>query len=108
MIFGSRRRFRALVARQLDVFAADEAPLLEEARAAERGWNAASAESAEEAYGDWQLVADTIADRLLDVREAYAATLDETAADGYRAAFARGAGRRFPRFAGLVREDVDR
>lgn len=108
MIFGRGRRFRALVARQLDLFAADEASLLEEAGAAERAWNAAGAENAEEAYGDWQLVADAIAERLLDVREAYAATLDETAEDEFRAAFARCVGRRFPRFAGLVREDVDR
>jgi hypothetical protein len=31
---------------------------------------------------------DAIADRLLDLRESYAATLDRTTADAYRAAFA--------------------
>ena len=56
----------------------------------------AGREDAEEAYGDYQLVVDAIADRLLDLREAYAATLpDETVADAYRRAFAAGASRRF-------------
>ena len=34
---------------------------------------------AEEAYGDYQLVVDAIADRLLDIRESYARSLDDEA-----------------------------
>ena len=49
MIFG-RRRFDDLVRRQLDAFAEDEAELLEEAREAERAYDAAEREDAEEAY----------------------------------------------------------
>ena len=73
-----RRRgpFDELVERQLSLFAEDDAELLQEAEEAEAAWNAAGRETAEEAYGDYQLVVDAIADRLLDLREAYAATLD--------------------------------
>ncbi|MEO5633229.1 hypothetical protein, partial [Gaiella sp.] len=69
-------RFHGLVERQLDLFAADDADLLTEAAEAESGWNSASVENSEEAYGDYQLVADAIADRLLDIRESYSRSLD--------------------------------
>ena len=91
-----------LVERQLVLFAEDEAELLREAVAAEAAWNEAGRDTAEEAYGDYQLVVDAIADRLLDVREGYAATLDAETADAYRRAFAVGASRRFRRYASLV------
>ena len=100
-----RRRgpFDELVARQLTLFEVDESELLQEAVDAESAWVRAGREDAEEAYGDYQLVVDAIADRLLDLREAYAATLsDETVADAYRRAFAAGASRRFRRYASLV------
>ena len=61
-----------------------------------------AAESAEEAYGDYQLVVDAIADRLLDIRESYAHSLDEDAADEYRDAFTRAASRRYRRYATLL------
>jgi hypothetical protein len=104
-----RRRgpFEELVERQLTIFAADEAELLEEAGEAEAAWNAAGRDTAEEAYGDYQLVVDAIADRLLDLRESYAATLDSETADAYRAAFAAGAARRFRRYASLVADLED-
>jgi hypothetical protein len=100
-----RRRdpFDELVARQLALFAADESELLQEAVDAESAWVRSGREEAEEAYGDYQLVVDAIADRLLDLREGYAATLaDEPVADAYRRAFAAGASRRFRRYASLV------
>ena len=83
MRFGRRGRFHDLVERQLDLFAADDAELLAEVAEAEGAWNAAGADEAEEAYGDYQLVVDAIADRLLDIRESYAGTLDEAAAAEY-------------------------
>lgn len=97
-----RRPFADLVRRQLQLFAGDEAALLAEAQAAEVAWQRAGRDDAEEAYGDWLLVADAIAERLLDLRETYASTLDETAAAGYRNAFDRLAQRRFPRFVALL------
>jgi len=104
--FRRGNRFHDLVERQLDLFAADDADLLGEAREAERAWSAAPAAGAEEAYGDYQLVVDAIADRLLDIRESYARTLDEEAAAEYSLAFTRAASRRFRRYTTLL-ADLD-
>ena len=97
-----RSAFAELAEHQLVLFAEDDAELLAEAFEAEEAWNRAGREGAEEAYGDYQLVVDAIADRLLDIREAYAATLDPEQADDYRRAFAAVASRRFRRYASLV------
>lgn len=103
-----RRRgpFDDLVDRQLDLFAVDEAELLHEADEAEAAWTRAGREDAEEAYGDYQLVVDALADRLLDIREGYASTLDEAAVHDYREAFSRAATRRYGRYASLL-ADLD-
>ena len=104
-----RGRFDELVTRQLDLFTADEHDLLEEADEADRAWSRAGRDETEELYGDYQLVVDAIADRLLDIRETYAHTLDDAAADEYRASFTRAAGKRFRRYATLLADldDVD-
>jgi hypothetical protein len=91
-----RDRFGALVRRQLDLFAEDEADLLAEADEAERAYEGAERDDAEEAYGDYQLVLEAIADRLAELRDTYAATLDADAAEPYAAAFEKAARRRFP------------
>ena len=106
MRFRRRGRFHDLVERQLDLFGADDAELLAEAAEAEKAWNAAGAGEAEEAYGDYQLVVDAIADRLLDIRESYAGTLDEDAAAEYAAEFTRAATHRYRRYATLL-ADLD-
>ena len=98
-----RGRFADLVDRQLDLFEADEAALLEEARSAEDAWRRADRGEAEEAFGDWQLIVDDIGERLLDLRETYAATLDDDAGAGYREAFNRAAGSRLRGFTELLR-----
>jgi hypothetical protein len=100
-----RARFRDLVERQLDLFEADEAPLLEEAREADAAWTSAGADESEELYGDYQLVVDAIGERLYDLREAFASSLDEPTAADYRATFNRAATKRFRRFASLLDED---
>ena len=92
-----RGRFTELVRRQLDLFAEDEAELLAEAEAAERAYDAADREDAEEAYGDFQLALEAVAERLEEVRDAYTRTLDEETAEEYAAAFERAAARRHPR-----------
>src|SRR5262245_32474115 len=104
-MFGRRGRFDELVRTQLDLFAEDEAGLFAEAREAEEAWTRLGREDAEELYGDYQLVVDAIAEELLDVRETYAATLDENAADDYRAAFTRMAMKRYRPFASLLVDD---
>jgi hypothetical protein len=95
-------QFDELVARQLTLLAEDEADLLQEAADAEDAWVQAGRETAEEAYGDYQLVVDALADRLLEIRESYAATLTGDTAAEYRRAFAAAAARRFRRYASLV------
>jgi len=99
-----RGRFDQLVARQLALFSADEAPLLEEAAAADAAWTHAPREESEERYGEYQLVVDAIGERLYDVREAYASTLDDQAADAYRTTFDRAAARRFPGYSGFLED----
>ena len=100
MIF-RRDRFGDLVRRQLDLFAEDEAELLDEAEAAEVAYDRAERDEAEEAYGDYQLVLEAVVDRLEELRDTYAATLDEQTRGEYEQAFARGARRRFPNLTGL-------
>jgi hypothetical protein len=97
-----RGPFDDLVERQLTLFSEDEADDLAEAAEAEAAWVRAGREDAEEAYGDFQLVVDAIADRLLEVRETYAATLDEERAAAYRRAFHGGVARRFRRYPSLL------
>ena len=96
-----RGRFRELVDRQLDLFAS-ETDLLDEAAAADAAWTGADADESEELFGDYQLVVDAIGERLHEMRETYAATLDESAADDYRAAFDRAARKRFGRLAAFL------
>ncbi len=99
MIF-RRRALDDLVRRQLDAFAEDEGELIEEAREAERAYDAAEREDAEDAYSDFQLVLQAGAERLAQIRDAYATTLDEEAEDAYAEAFARAARKRFPKLTG--------
>ena len=94
MIF-RRDRFGELIRRQLDLFAEDEAGLLREAAEAERTYDTAERELAEEAYGDYQLVLEAIADALGELRDTYAATLDGDMRVAYENAFDRAANRRF-------------
>jgi hypothetical protein len=90
-----RDRFSELVRRQLDLFVEDEADLLREAEKAERAYDTADRALAEEAYGDYQLVLEAIADSLADLRDTYAATLDDDTRESYEDAFDRAANRRF-------------
>ena len=101
-----RGPFDELVERQLTLFATDESALFTEAAEAEEAWVRSDRENAEEAYGDFQLVVDAIADGLLEVRDAYARTLADDKDDEYCRAFAAGVKRRFGRYASLV-SDVE-
>ena len=104
MRFGRLRDepFDDLVARQLRLFAEDEAELLAEAVEAERAWVGAGREAAEESYGDYQLVVDAIADALLSLRDTYAQSLAADTADGYRRAFASAVAKQYRRYASVV------
>ena len=97
-----RRHFAELVQRQLDLFAQEQAELLAELDDAERAYDAADREDAEDAYADVQLILDAGADALVDVRDSYAATLDPELGAEYAKTFAHTASRRFPRFTSLL------
>jgi hypothetical protein len=99
-----RARFGDLVDRQLDLFAS-ETDLLDEAAEADAAWTNAEPDESEELYGDYQLLVDAIGETLYDIRETYAATLEDDTADEYRAAFDRAARRRFGRLASFLEEE---
>lgn len=92
-----RGRFADLVERQLELFQAEHAGLLGDCQAALDAYNAASADDAEELYGDYVDVVDTARDALLEYRDAYARTLDTDAGEEYEEVFNRLARKRLPR-----------
>jgi len=87
-MFG-RRRFGDLVRMQLDLFAGDEASLLEEASEADAAWTKADAEQSEELYGDYQLTIEAATDRLAELRDTFARSLEEDDAEQYVGEFNR-------------------
>ena len=100
-----RSPFAVLVSRQLDLFAEDESALLAEAADADVAWTNAGAEESEELFGDYQLLVDAIGEGLHDVRETYAASLDEETAQKYRLAFDRAVRKRFRRYADFLHDE---
>ncbi len=97
MIF-RRGRFADVIARQLDVFAEDEAALLAECREKERAYDRAERDEAEEAYGDYADVVETATEALADMRDRFARTLDDASVEEYEAEFNRAVRRRWPPF----------
>jgi hypothetical protein len=94
-----RGRFGDVIARQLDLFAEDEANgLLEEVREAKLLYDRAERDEAEERYGDYVDVVETVTEALADMRDRYARTLDESGAEEYEAAFNRVVQKRWPPF----------
>jgi hypothetical protein len=94
-----RRRFADVIARQLDVFAEDEAAgLLADVRELERTYARTDREGAEEAYGDYMDAVESATEALADMRDRFAQTLDDDAADEYEAAFNRAVKKRWPPF----------
>jgi hypothetical protein len=92
-----RSRFAEVVARQLDVFAEDEADgLLEEVREAKAVYDRADRDSSEELYGDYIDVVEAATEALAAMRWQYASTLDEQAAEEYEEAFNRAVRKRWP------------
>jgi hypothetical protein len=96
VIFRRRYRFSDVIARQLDLFAADEADgLLAEVAEEKRRYDETDRDDAEEAYGDYADAVDAVKDALADMRDRFAATLGEDAADEYADAFEDAARRRW-------------
>jgi isocitrate dehydrogenase kinase/phosphatase len=94
-----RRRFDDVVSRQLDLFEREHAGLIADCAAAERAYDRAHRSEAEDRYGDYVDLVETGTEILADIRDHYASTLDERAAEEYEHAFNRAVLKRLPRFA---------
>lgn len=94
-----RPRFAELIERQLDLFERDHRGLIEDCVAAERAYNRAGRAEAEERYGDYVDLVETGTEVLADLRDNFASTLDDAAAEEYEEAFNRAVLKRFRRFA---------
>jgi hypothetical protein len=91
-----RDPFRDVISRQLDLFAEDESDgLLADVRELEQRYNRTDRDEAEEAYGDFADGIDAVKDALADMRDRFAATLDDGAAEEYEQAFENAARRRW-------------
>lgn len=98
-------RFADLIRRQLDLFEEDERELLKACEDAERAYDDAVREDAEDRYGDYMELVETGTEALAEIRDTYARTLDEQTAEEYEAAFNAAVMSRLPRF-GLEIEDT--
>jgi hypothetical protein len=84
-----RRRFREVIERQLGFFVQDDSDLLDEVDRALEKYDRADRDEAEELYGDYQLAIETATDRLAELRDTYARTLEEDDAEQYVREFNR-------------------
>ena len=93
-----RRRFADLISRQVDLFEREHRGLIDDCVAAERAYDRADRDEAEERYGDYVDLVETGTETLAELRDAFARTLDEETAEEYEAAFNRAVVKRLPRF----------
>ena len=100
-----RRRFAELVSRQLDLFEREHAGLVADCEAAERAYDQAPRDEAEERYGDYADLVETGTELLADLRDHYASTLPVEGAEDYEQVFNRAVRKRLPRF-GLEIEET--
>jgi hypothetical protein len=91
-----RRRFGDVIDRQLALFVDEDGDLLDDVDAALDRYDDADREDAEELYGDYQLTLEAAAERLAELRDAFAETLTEEDADVYVAEFNRAVSKRWP------------
>jgi hypothetical protein len=94
-----RRRFADVIRRQLDLFLRENAVLIRDCELAERAYDDAGRDEAEERYGDYMDLVETGTEALAELRDSFASTLDEETAAEYEEAFNRAVAKRLPRFA---------
>ena len=97
--------FEDMIRRQLDLFETDHADLIADCEAAERAYDAAGRDEAEERYGEYAELVETGTEELAALRDHFASTMTASAAEEYEAEFNRAVLERLPRFA-LEIEDV--
>ena len=91
-------RFVDLVGRQLTLFMQEHAGLIEDCEAALQAYNRAPREEAEERYGDYLDLVGAGTDELLRLRDGFAESLEEEAAEEYRDVFNRAVRKRLRSF----------
>ena len=91
-------RFSEVIDQQLNLFQLQDADFLERVEEAERAYDRADREDAEEVFGRFQELVEFGTESLAEMRDAYASTLDEDAAEEYVATFNNAVHRRLPRF----------
>ena len=99
-----RARFADVIERQLDLFEREHRGLIDDCVAAERAYDRADRDEAEERYGDYVDLVETGTELLADLRDNFALTLDDDAEQEYLAAFNRAVLKRFRRFALEIEE----
>jgi hypothetical protein len=95
-MFG-RNRFGPIVDAQLDLFVREHRGVIDEVNARLEAYNDAERSEAEELYGDYVDSVETGTEILADMRDHYAATLEDP--DPYLRAFQQGVARRLKPFA---------
>ncbi len=93
-----RQRFADVISRQLDLFERDRAELIRDCEKAESAYDRGERDDAEERYGDYQDLVEEGTEALADLRDHFAATLGDAAAEQYEAEFNRAVRRRLQRF----------
>jgi hypothetical protein len=93
-----RGRFVYLVERQIGLFEAENQGLIRDTEAALDAYNRAPRDEAEERYGDYLDLVETGTDELAELRDNFAATLDEDSYEEYHAVFNKAVRKRLPRF----------
>ena len=95
-MFG-RNRYSAIVDTQLELFAREHRSVIDEVHERLAAYNSAERDDAEELYGDYVDAVETGTEILADMRDHYAATLDDP--EPYLRAFQRGVAKRLQPFA---------
>ena len=95
----SRERFGDLIRRQLDLFEHEQRVLIAECEQAERAYDAADRDEAEERYSEYLDLVETGTELLADLRDTFAKTMDEEAGEDYEEEFNSTVAERLPRFA---------
>jgi isocitrate dehydrogenase kinase/phosphatase len=94
-----RKRFRDVIDRQLDLFEREQRGLIDDCNVAERAYDRAERDEAEERYGDYMDLVETGTELLAELRDHYARTLADDDAEEYEETFNRAVRKRLPRFA---------
>jgi hypothetical protein len=97
--------FEDVIRRQLDLFEREHADLIADCDTAERVYDAAGRDEAEERYSEFLDLVETGTEELAALRDNFASAMTVAAAEEYEAEFNRAVLVRLPRFA-IEIEDV--